>query len=798
MTFRSYAAGLVGLVAVLGFAGPREAPAKAASRWQSVSFDGVSLRVPASWPVIDFGKHPSACPRLDVHAVYLGTPGPDPSCPAGLVGKTEAVMVQPLRRGSPDDRTARMPVRPAMHAGARRAAGGQVMLTNRNWAVSRTITDVLPNAGIEVAISYRTGRALALAIQSSITVAGTRAAPQSTSARRMGAARRAGHADEARRSQARSALQAVFVGRGFDSCAAPSAATMAKWLASSYRAVGVYIGGVNRACAQVNLTASWLAGIEAQGWRYFPIYPGPQSSCVQASGDATISSSKAASEGTAAADDAVSQAAALGIPKGTPVIYDMEAYGPACNTQVINFLSAWDSELHARGYTSGVYESFTNIGALVSAAGKMTEPDVIYYADWDGQATTTSSYMPAAMWTSHQRLHQYQGGHLETYGGATIDIDSDQLDVNLAGTSTPPPPPPGNGGFRISVAVNSNGTAEWFAKSAGGALVHAWQQPVGSLTWSAMHTVGNSPTTMASNPAVTAQANGGLTVVARDSAGQLEHGWQQAGYPNDWEWGAPLATPVRPPLAGTDPAAVLLPGGRVEVYQTTSTGGVATIRQVSPNDNARWTAWGRIKGSCASSPAPIADSGHDVDVFSVTTSGTAAVDTWNGSSWSGWTTLGGSPADLAGVPAVAVNGSGQTEFFAATTSGGLADAWQNGVDGAWSWGSPLAGAGTTIAGSPAAATWPTGQLVVYAKLASGEVGYIHQTGSAGTASWGNWASIGGLAGAAQGSPAGWLNTSGAAGVAVLDGNSKLAVSSNSTAGGNGSGWAAWSEVGSGF
>ena len=96
-------------------------------------------------------------------------------------------------------------------------------------------------------------------------------------------------------------------------------------------------------------------------------------------------------------------------------------------------------ELHGLGY-AGIYESFTNIGALISAAGSITEPDVIYYADWDGRATTTSSYMPANMWTSHARIHQYQGGHLETHGGATIDIDSDQLDVALSGTVAPATP----------------------------------------------------------------------------------------------------------------------------------------------------------------------------------------------------------------------------------------------------------------------------------------------------------------------------------------------------------------------
>jgi hypothetical protein len=35
------------------------------------------------------------------------------------------------------------------------------------------------------------------------------------------------------------------------------------------------------------------------------------------------------------------------------------------------------------------------------------------------------------MWINHQRIHQYLGGRIETWGGATIDIDSDRLDVRL-------------------------------------------------------------------------------------------------------------------------------------------------------------------------------------------------------------------------------------------------------------------------------------------------------------------------------------------------------------------------------
>jgi hypothetical protein len=44
--------------------------------------------------VYDVTKNPRQCVRYDVHAVYLGTPGPDPDCPPNLVGRVDTVTIQ--------------------------------------------------------------------------------------------------------------------------------------------------------------------------------------------------------------------------------------------------------------------------------------------------------------------------------------------------------------------------------------------------------------------------------------------------------------------------------------------------------------------------------------------------------------------------------------------------------------------------------------------------------------------------------------------------------------------------------
>ena len=64
-----------------------------------------------------------------------------------------------------------------------------------------------------------------------------------------------------------------------------------------------------------------------------PLYVGLQAPCVDQSGLAKITPALAASQGTAAADDAVNDSAALALPAGSPIYFDIEGYAlndPAC------------------------------------------------------------------------------------------------------------------------------------------------------------------------------------------------------------------------------------------------------------------------------------------------------------------------------------------------------------------------------------------------------------------------------------------------------------------------------------
>ena len=129
---------------------------------------------------------------------------------------------------------------------------------------------------------------------------------------------------------------------------------------------------------------------------------------------------------------------------GSPIYFDMEGYGRTskASNATLTFLAAWTKRLHALGYRSGVYGS--SASTIADLAGQIglgyALPDDIWTANWNGRADTADPYVPNSAWSRHQRLHQFRGGHNETYGGVTINIDSDYVDGATVGT--PPGPRP--------------------------------------------------------------------------------------------------------------------------------------------------------------------------------------------------------------------------------------------------------------------------------------------------------------------------------------------------------------------
>jgi len=244
----------------------------------------------------------------------------------------------------------------------------------------------------------------------------------------------------------RAARAGVFTGYGFDACTAPSTASLNAWSASPYRSLGIYLGGVNRACADGNLNASWVSSTLASGWSLLPLYVGPQAPCVSDTKLAKISSNltTASNQGGAAADDAVSLTAKFGLPGGTPIYFDMEGYSTTnatCTKVVQSFVTAWVDELHAQGFVAGVYGSAASTIRDIAALSSL--PDAAWIANWNGvESVFGDPYVSDSLWANHQRVHQYKGGHKETWGGVTINIDSNYVDGPVLGGVVPAPPPP--------------------------------------------------------------------------------------------------------------------------------------------------------------------------------------------------------------------------------------------------------------------------------------------------------------------------------------------------------------------
>ena len=485
------------------------AAALAAPGSKVVTFRGYRVSVPASWPVFRLAAAPATCVRFNRHAIYLGRPAARQVCPAQPVGRTEAILVQPLGHAGQ--------VLPATAAAGAADSGAEAQIADTAHQVLITATWNRRPALIR--------RALGVASLSAAVSRALRLRPRSAVA----AATAVMHA-HARSHDTVPATPAgpgqVYTGLGFDACSTPSPTTMVDWGASPYRAIGIYVGGTNMACSQPNLSATWVSQESAAGWHMIPIYVGlqsPSNSC----GCAGITPATAATQGTAAAQDALVDAQAIGMGAGNPLYFDMEAYNrTTTNTSaVLAFLAAWTAQLHASGYLSGVYSSdASGISDLVAQQGTgYVEPDELWIANWNGSQSTADADVPAQYWAAHQRLHQYQGAHNETYGGAKINIDGDYLDSTTAAAGT-------GSGVDAAPAVAPTPSLRVTAGPDGTTgLTPTWTGATGVAAWQVLG--GSTPTTFtwagprlsagAHVPAVTRNAFAYWEVQALGATGQV-------------------------------------------------------------------------------------------------------------------------------------------------------------------------------------------------------------------------------------------------------------------------------------
>ncbi|MDW8325879.1 MAG: DUF1906 domain-containing protein [Anaerolineales bacterium] len=241
----------------------------------------------------------------------------------------------------------------------------------------------------------------------------------------------------------------TVTGQGFDSCTMPTLAEMQDWFTNSpYRVWNLYIGGSSRApCG--TLTANYIAELAVQGWRFIPTWVGPQAACSGFPSRMSMDPAVAYQQGIAEADAAVARAAALGLTYsnrgGTVLYYDLEAYdvkNVPCREAARAFISGWTEQVRARGNVAGVYGA-TCTSALSDFALIENVPDVIWAAYWllpyryrPDASVFNLPCLDNSLWVNGQRLRQYSGGHNQTWGATTLNIDSNVLSGVVADLRT--------------------------------------------------------------------------------------------------------------------------------------------------------------------------------------------------------------------------------------------------------------------------------------------------------------------------------------------------------------------------
>jgi hypothetical protein len=355
---------------------------------KTIQYGGLRLRVPAGWPVYHLDREPARCVRFDRHAVYLGRPGTDQDCPARLVGRTEALLIEPLQPDlGPVTGSLGRHLRTVRTSPRRSPSLARYIVP---LTVERQVRVPLADAGVAITATYGAGREVVqrLLRDSARTPwwpsPGLSAAPGSPAppdvalspimpegagepvSRTLGEARlearpemppeaapgmwdAAGSAavDEAAPDGVPDGLgegvgegvggsvggsvgeragrrRPWATGRGFDTCTAPSLRAMRAWH-RTYPITNIYIGGAARGCGQPNLTRNWMRSVRRMGYRFIPTYVGLQAPCNKRYRDG-FGIERPGLEGRLSADDAVRRARALGIGRKAPIYFDMEAY----------------------------------------------------------------------------------------------------------------------------------------------------------------------------------------------------------------------------------------------------------------------------------------------------------------------------------------------------------------------------------------------------------------------------------------------------------------------------------------
>lgn len=236
-----------------------------------------------------------------------------------------------------------------------------------------------------------------------------------------------------------------YTGHAFDKCEIPTLSQLQTWYNHSpYRAVNLYIGGISRFCTNAPLTASYIQSIYRQGWKLIPTWVGHQAPCTNFKYPFPYNVAQAYQYGVNNANQANARMKDLNLSNpdgsGSIVYLDLEHFGytPSCSAAARAYLEGWTARMTQLGITTGLYSTtstitnnqFFNVGNQFEA---------VWAAEWyqnpgfrPNQTVWNLRYLSNIHWPNYQRIVQYSGGHTQTWGGLSMDIDSNVAEGKVA------------------------------------------------------------------------------------------------------------------------------------------------------------------------------------------------------------------------------------------------------------------------------------------------------------------------------------------------------------------------------
>jgi probable HAF family extracellular repeat protein len=260
---------------------------------------------------------------------------------------------------------------------------------------------------------------------------------------------------------------------GFDAATVPDPATMKTWWQSSpYYDIGIYAPGAPNGPTDPALTAAWVTAVTQQGWGIVPIWPGLQSPCGcsnppsgphahdaypgchqrGAAQTFSINPIQAQQQGQAQAKAAVKSVKSLGLD-GSIIYVDIENHDTSardernlsCGAATEAYVAGWVKGMHqnAGAGSAGVYAIVWN--AVPHAhesqldAVDLQGADSVFLSRDDNRVTVwglnhdSDSQLDDTLWPNRQRIHQFRTGSQESWGGASLYVDSNVEDAPIAG-----------------------------------------------------------------------------------------------------------------------------------------------------------------------------------------------------------------------------------------------------------------------------------------------------------------------------------------------------------------------------